>query len=317
MTAQFSSATSPERGPGSVRLPSLEEAYEACRRETAEWAKTFYLGTLLMPPAKRRAIWAIYVWCRRTDELMDSPQAQRLPEAELADRLDRWEARTRALFGGTVNDGLDRVMVDTLERYPQPLQPYLDMIEGQRMDLYRHRYASFEELRLYCYRVAGSVGLMTQEVMGLDTAYTTAPWSSRPDTSEAAVALGIANQLTNILRDVGEDRSRGRIYLPLDEMERFGYSEAELMAGTLNPSWRELMAFQLQRARQWFSRSEEGVRWLAPDARWPVWASLRLYRGILDVIERHDYDVFNRRAYVPKTGKLLDLPFSYLAAQVK
>jgi len=295
----------------------LDQAYEACRRETAEWAKTFYLGTLLMPLAKRRAIWAIYVWCRRTDELMDSPQAQGLPVAELSARLDRWEARTRGFFAGTVSDGLDRVMVDTLERYPQPIQPYLDMIEGQRMDLFRHRYASFEELRLYCYRVAGTVGLMTQEVMGLEPAYTSAPWSEQPDTSEAAVALGIANQLTNILRDVGEDRSRGRIYLPQDELERFGYSEAELLAGTVNDNWRRLMAFQVRRARQWFARSEEGVRWLAPDARWPVWASLRLYRGILDVIERQDYDVFSRRAYVRKSGKLLDLPFSYLAAQVK
>jgi phytoene synthase len=148
-------------------------------------------------------------------------------------------------------------------------------------------------------------------------AYTSAPWSERPNTSEAAVALGIANQLTNILRDVGEDRQRGRIYLPLDELERFGYSEAELLSSSLNDNWRALMRFQLQRARQWFARSEAGVRWLAPDARWPVWASLRLYRGILDVIEKHDYDVFNKRAYVPKAGKLLDLPFSYLIAQAR
>jgi phytoene synthase len=300
-----------------VPLPSLEEAYEACRLETAEWAKTFYLGTLLMPPAKRRAIWAIYVWCRRTDELMDSPEAQARPVAELAERLDHWEQRTRALFAGEVRDGLDLVMRDTLERYPQPLQAYLDMIEGQRMDLNQHRYRTFEELELYCYRVAGTVGLMTQEVMGLDAAYTTAPWSDRPDTSQAAVALGIANQLTNILRDVGEDRFRGRIYLPLEDLERFQYSEEELLAGTLNDNWRALMRFQLERAREWFARSEAGVRWLAPDARWPVWASLRLYRGILDVIEQHQYDVFNKRAYVPKAGKLLDLPFSYLVAQVR
>jgi phytoene synthase len=301
----------------STALPSLEQAYEDCRRETAEWAKTFYLGTLLMPPAKRRAIWAIYVWCRRTDELMDSPEAQARPVAELAERLDRWERRTRALFAGDVRDGLDLVMRDTLERYPQPIQPYLDMIEGMRMDLQKHRYANFAELQLYCYRVAGTVGLMTQEVMGVDAAYTSAPWSERPDTSEAAVALGIANQLTNILRDVGEDRGRGRIYLPLDELTRFGYSEAELMAGVVNDNWRALMRFQLERAREWFARSESGVRWLAPDARWPVWASLRLYRGILDVIEQHGYDVFNHRAYVPRTGKLLDLPFSFLVAQAR
>jgi len=270
-----------------------------------------------MPPAKRRAIWAIYVWCRRTDELMDSPEAQQRPVAELSERLDAWEGRTRRLFDGQVTDDLDRVMVDTLERYPQPLQPYLDMIEGQRMDLLQHRYASFKELELYCYRVAGTVGLMTQEVMGVDPAYTTAPWSERPDTSEAAVALGIANQLTNILRDVGEDRGRGRIYLPLDDLKRFNYSEAELLAGTLNDNWRALMAFQLERARYWFARSEAGVRWLAPDARWPVWTSLRLYRGILDVIEKLNYDVFNHRAYVPRLGKLLELPFSYVISQTR
>jgi phytoene synthase len=298
-------------------LPSLAQAYEACRQETAEWAKTFYLGTLLMPAAKRRAIWAIYVWCRRTDELMDSAEAQARPVAELAGRLDRWEERTRKLFAGVVHDGLDLVMHDTIERYPQPLQAYLDMIEGQRMDLNQHRYESLEQLELYCYRVAGTVGLMTQEVMGLDPAYTTAPWSDRPDTSSAAVALGIANQLTNILRDVGEDRSRGRIYLPQEDLARFGYSEEQLMAGVVNDNWRALMRFQLERARLWFARSEAGVRWLAPDARWPVWASLRLYRGILDVIEAHGYDVFNKRAYVPRAGKLIDLPFSYLVAQVR
>ncbi|MCP9840598.1 phytoene synthase [Synechococcus sp. J7-Johnson] len=296
-------------------LPTLEEAYQSCRQETAQWAKTFYLGTLLMPPAKRRAIWAIYVWCRRTDELMDSPQAQALPVERLAERLDLWEERTRSLFGGEVHDALDLVMVDTLQRYPQPLQPYLDMIEGQRMDLQRHRYARFEDLELYCYRVAGTVGLMTQEVMGLDPAYTSAPWSERPDTSSAAVALGIANQLTNILRDVGEDRARGRIYLPQEDLERFGYSEADLLAGTLNDNWRALMDFQLRRARQWFARSEAGVRWLSADARWPVWASLRLYRGILAVIEQLDYDVFSHRAYVPRPLKLLDLPCSFVIAQ--
>ncbi len=295
----------------------LDTAFEACRRETAEWAKTFYLGTLLLPPAKRRAIWAIYVWCRRTDELMDSEEAQARPVAELADRLDRWEDKTRAMFNGHVDDDLDAVMVDTLERFPQGIQPYLDMIEGQRMDLTWTRYPRFEDLRLYCYRVAGTVGLMTQGVMGVDGAYTSAPWSDCPDPSDAAVALGIANQLTNILRDVGEDRGRGRIYLPQEDLERFGYSEDDLMAGRLNTAWRELMIFQLQRAREWFSRSEAGVRWLSRDARWPVWTSLRLYRRILDAIERIDYDVFNRRAYVSRFSKFADLPRSFVLAQAR
>ncbi|MEI6030115.1 MAG: phytoene synthase [Synechococcaceae cyanobacterium ELA739] len=310
------SVATPLPAADSLAPAGLEGAYEACRQETAQWAKTFYLGTLLLPPAKRRAIWAIYVWCRRTDELMDSPQAQALPAAELLARLDAWEESTRRLFEGQASDDLGRVMVHTFEQFPQPQQAYLDMIEGQRMDVLKHRYSDFAELELYCYRVAGTVGLMSQAVMGLDPAYTTAPWSACPDPTEAAVALGIANQLTNILRDVGEDRGRGRIYLPQDDLQRFGYSEAELLAGTLNDNWRALMAFQLERARAWFSRSEAGVRWLSADARWPVWTSLRLYRGILDVIERHDYDVFNHRAYVPTAGKLLDLPLSFVVAQV-
>jgi len=295
----------------------LDDAYESCRQETATWAKTFYLGTLLLPPEKRRAIWAIYVWCRRTDELMDSAEAQARPVEELATRLDRWEQKTRALFNGAVEDDLDAVMVDTLERFPQDIQPYIDMIEGQRMDLTWTRYPTFDDLKLYCYRVAGTVGLMTQGVMGVDRAYTTAPWSDRPDTSDAAVALGIANQLTNILRDVGEDRGRGRIYLPQEDLQRFGYSEEDLLAGRMNDAWRQLMAFQLERARDWFARSEAGVRWLSADARWPVWTSLRLYRGILDAIEQLDYDVFQHRAYVGRLGKMLELPRSYVIAQTR
>ena len=144
-----------------LAAPDLDAAFEACRRETAEWAKTFYLGTLLLPQEKRRAIWAIYVWCRRTDELMDSPEAQARPVEELAERLDCWEDKTRALFNGTIEDYLDAVMVDTLERFPQDIQPYLDMIEGQRMDLTWTRYPRFEDLKLYCYRVAGTCLLYT------------------------------------------------------------------------------------------------------------------------------------------------------------
>ncbi|WP_320675565.1 phytoene synthase [Prochlorococcus sp. MIT 1300] len=296
---------------------SLDKAYEICRKETAQWAKTFYLGTMLLPPLKRKAIWAIYVWCRRTDELMDSPEALSLPIAQLSDRLDNWEERTKAIFQGQVRNELDAVMVDTIEKFPQSIKPYLDMIAGQRMDLNQTRYATFKELELYCYRVAGTVGLMTQGVMGIDPAYTTAPWSSAPDPSEAAIALGIANQLTNILRDVGEDRERGRIYIPQEDLLKFGYSEQDLMDGKLNQEWKELMAFQLQRARMWFEKSEQGVRWLSSDARWPVWTSLRLYRGILDAIEKLDYDVFNNRAYVKRWIKILDLPISYLIAQSK
>jgi len=298
-----------------VSYPSLEEGYEACRAETRHWAKTYYLGSLLMPPRKRRAIWAIYVWCRRTDELVDAPDAAAMDPGELHQRLSQWEERTRRLFAGEVQDAQDMALWDTLQRYPQDITPYLEMIAGQRMDINLKRYRTFAELEQYCYRVAGTVGLMSQAVMGLDAAFTSAPWSRCPDPTNCAVALGIGSQLTNILRDVGEDRERGRIYIPQEELARFNYTEAELMNGVVNERWHALMKFQVQRARAWFRRSEAGIRWLCRDARWPVWTSLQLYQGILKVIEDNGYDVFSRRAYVPRLRKLLSLPICFSLAQ--
>ncbi len=298
-------------------ISHLDQAYEICRKETQQWAKTFYLGTLLLPHEKRKAIWAIYVWCRRTDEIMDSVEASTKSQDELSDNLDEWEENTKNVFKGNIKSKLDSVLLDTIEKYPQSIQPYLDMIDGQRMDLNKFRYKDFDELKLYCYRVAGTVGLMTQNVMGIDSAYTSAPWSAIPDPSEAAIALGIANQLTNILRDVGEDRHRGRIYLPQADIEKFNYSEEELLKGKINKQWKALMNFQLARAREWFQKSEDGIKWLSSDARWPVWTSLRLYRGILDSIERLDYDVFNNRAFVKNSVKALEIPISFLISRIK
>ena len=298
-------------------MSQLNQAYELCRLETQKWAKTFYLGTLLLPLEKRKAIWAIYVWCRRTDEIMDSLEASKKSKEELADNLHEWEENTKNIFKGNVKTELDAVLLDTIEKYPQSIEPYLDMIEGQRMDLNKFRYKTFAELKLYCYRVAGTVGLMTQNVMGIDSAYTSAPWSNKPDPSESAIALGIANQLTNILRDVGEDRQRGRIYLPQEDIKKFNYSEEELLNGEVNNQWRKLMNFQLTRARDWFQKSEDGIKWLSADARWPVWTSLRLYRGILYSIERLDYDVFNNRAFVKNSVKALEIPISFLISRIK
>ena len=298
-------------------ISQLDQAYEICRKETQQWAKTFYLGTLLLPQEKRKAIWAIYVWCRRTDEIMDSVEASTKSQDELSENLDEWEENTKNVFKGNIKSELDSVLLDTIEKYPQSIQPYLDMIDGQRMDLNKFRYKDFDELKLYCYRVAGTVGLMTQNVMGIDSAYTSAPWSAKPDPSEAAIALGIANQLTNILRDVGEDRQRGRIYLPQEDIEKFNYSEEKLLKGEINKQWKALMKFQLTRARDWFQKSEDGIKWLSSDARWPVWTSLRLYRGILDSIERLDYDVFNNRAFVKNSVKAFEIPISFLISRIK
>lgn len=301
--------------PRLIKTDSVEDAYERCRQITAKYSKTFYLGTLMMTPAKRRAIWAIYVWCRRTDELVDGPQASTTTE----DTLDRWERQLESLFRGQPVDDLDLALVNTLEQFDLDIQPFRDMIAGQRMDLHRSRYETFEALELYCYRVAGTVGLMSTVVMGVDTTQYTAPWNRHlppPNPIQEAIALGIANQLTNILRDVGEDARRGRIYLPLEDLALFNYTEADLTNGVIDSRWRALMQFQIQRARKFYLDAERGIRHLSPDARWPVWSALVLYRMILDVIEENDYDVFNRRAYVPALRKLRCVPSALIQSRL-
>ncbi|KAK7385651.1 hypothetical protein VNO78_31414 [Psophocarpus tetragonolobus] len=287
--------------PGNMSL--LNEAYDRCGEICAEYAKTFYLGTLLMTPERRRAIWAIYVWCRRTDELVDGPNASQITPTA----LDRWESRLEELFQGCPFDMLDAALSDTVAKFPVDIQPFKDMIEGMRTDLKKSRYKNFDELYLYCYYVAGTVGIMSVPIMGIS------PNSQATTESvyNAALALGIANQLTNILRDVGEDASRGRVYLPQDELAQAGISDEDIFAGKVTDKWRSFMKSQIKRARMFFDEAEKGVTELNEASRWPVWASLLLYRQILDEIEANDYNNFTRRAYVSKGKKLLSLPAAY------
>jgi len=296
-------------------LASIAEAYEYCRQITAKYSKTFYLGTSLMPKEKRQAIWAIYVWCRRTDELVDGPDAKLTTQ----ETLDQWEEHLETVFAGHPLDDADVALVDSLESFPLQIQPFRDMIAGQRMDLDRSRYETFNELEIYCYRVAGTVGLMSNAVIGIQQTLLTAPWEAHKEIyvpKQEAIALGIANQLTNILRDVGEDAGRGRIYLPLEDLALFNYTEADLFNKVIDDRWRALMRFQIQRARKYYQEAEKGIRALNPDCRWPVWAALMLYQGILDVIEQNHYDVFTKRAFVPGAKKMTYLPLSWLRAQV-
>ncbi|XP_071703743.1 phytoene synthase 2, chloroplastic-like [Rutidosis leptorrhynchoides] len=292
--------------PGTLSL--LNEAYDRCGEVCAEYAKTFYLGTLLMTPERRKAIWAIYVWCRRTDELVDGPNASHItPKA-----LDRWESRLEDLFNGRAFDMLDAALSDTVSKFPVDIQPFKDMIEGMRMDLKKSRYENFDELYLYCYYVAGTVGLMSVPIMGI------ARDSNAPTESvyNAALALGIANQLTNILRDVGEDARRGRVYLPQDELAQAGLSDEDIFAMKVTDKWRVFMKKQIKRARTFFDQAEEGVTQLSSASRWPVWASLLLYRQILDEIEANDYNNFTKRAYVSKPKKIISLPLAYAKSLV-
>eukprot|EP00210_Caulerpa_lentillifera_P008870 g8462.t1 len=290
---------------------TMKEAYDRCAYVTSEYAKTFYLGTKLMTPEKAQATWAVYVWCRRTDELVDGPNASRITP----DVLERWEERLEAIFEGRPIDILDAALSHAVANYPIDIQPFRDMIGGMNMDLEKDRYETFDELYEYCYRVASTVGLMTTPIMGIDPEYK----GPTEKVYRAALALGTANQLTNILRDVGEDATeRGRIYVPLNELKEFGISEKDVLrgmfarsSGAIDDRWKAFMKFQIARAREYFKEAEAGVNYLQKDARWPVWSALMIYSQILDNIEENNYNNFTQRAYVKHWKKLIALPLSF------
>jgi len=297
--------TNRELTPIKLSPEQLEHAYKVAEEITDEYAKTFSLGLRLMDEEKQKAVWAVYVWCRRTDELVDGSIATHITPTT----LNRWEERLDQIFEGKAFDELDATLADTAAKFPVAKAGFKDMIEGMRMDLYKARYQNFEELKEYCYRVAGTVGLMTTPIMGIakDSKL------SSQEVLNAAVSLGIALQLTNILRDVGEDAlTRNRIYLPLDELESFGLTEADIFAGTVDDRWREFMKFQIKRARHYFEIAKHGIGSLDPKVRWAVWAAGRVYGEILNSIEENDYDNLSRRAYVPRWKKFALLPVAFV-----
>jgi len=292
-----------------MREELLEEAYEQRRVITAHYAKTFYFGTSFFSEEKRRAVWAVYAWCRRTDDIVDKPRKETV---SLRTELAEWKARTKDIWRGVAYDSIDLALVDTVKNYPElSIQPFDDMIKGMVMDIDQNRFETFDDLYLYCYRVAGTVGLMTMPIMG------TAKGVSYEQALEPALALGVALQLTNILRDVGEDRVRQRIYIPQEDLRQFGVSEASLLKGVRDEKYVAMLKFQIERARKWYKVAEDGIPMLAEDARLPVRASLDMYSSILDKIEANNYDNFNKRAYTSKFEKLMMIPKSYLKVRAE
>lgn len=286
----------------------LEKAYQESGEVTGAFAKTFYMGTMLLPLEAREAIWAIYVWCRRTDEIVDAPRED---DNEMLLDLSSWEMRLEKLWdAGVVEDVYDLCLLDIRTKYPEmPITPFMDMIRGMLMDvpgLGQDRYETFDELHLYCYRVAGTVGLMCLPIFG------TASGITYEQAREPALSLGVAFQLTNILRDVGEDAvQRGRIYLPREDMERFGVREEQIFNQRVDENYIAFMKFQIERSKMYYERARRGVFMLAKDSRLPVQSSLDAYGGILDKIVDNGFDSLTKRAYVDKWEKLAIIPFSW------
>lgn len=273
-----------------------EEAYQYCRQVTREHSRTFFIASSLLPREQRRAIAALYAFCRVSDDLIDR---------ETDDRERKFEVwRQHIMNNQTLDD--DKVAMawaDTRARYHIPLQYTEQLLDGIASDSIPARYETFEELAQYCYAVASTVGLMSAHIIGYQG----------QEAIPYAVKLGVALQLTNILRDVAEDWRNGRLYLPQLELAAFGLTAADLARWVENPGpiddrWHAFMRFQIARARQLYAEALPGVAMLGTSGRFAVGAAAELYRGILDDIEAHDYDVFTRRAHTRDMKKLTMLP---------
>jgi phytoene synthase len=280
----------------------LERAYAHCAALTAANSRSFHLASGLLPRDKRRAVRALYAFCRVTDDIVDcaQPGGGEAPDAAAA-ALDAWRRRLAAA-APPADDLVAVAWADARRRYRIP-QCYADqLIDGVARDLSQRRYATFADLAAYSYGVASTVGLMSMHVVGY----------AGPEAIPYAVKLGVALQLTNILRDVAEDWQRGRLYLPLDELAAFGLAAEDVAAGVAagrgNPRWRNFMRFQIERNRRLYAESRPGIALLDLDGRFAIAAAADLYCAILADIERHGHDNLSRRAFVPAGTKLAMLP---------
>jgi len=271
--------------------PDMRAAYAACRDITRVASKTFYLASLFLAAEKRRAVWAVYAFCRTADDIVDrtGPAVDRLAA------LDELERKLLGAMQGRASEPIFVAYADAAKRFEIPLEPALELLRGCRMDVTVRRYQTYDELCEYCYLVASTVGLLVAPILGY----------ASEEALRYGVLLGRAMQLTNILRDVGEDALMGRIYLPAEDMSRFGYGEGRVFEQVVDENFVELMRFQIERVRALYAQAEPGIALLSPESRYTVRLALSLYRRILAAIELNGYNVFTRRAYVPLRSKIV------------
>lgn len=276
---------------------ALARSYQRAEQVTAVWARSFHFASRFLPADKRRAVFALYDYCRHADNLVDQRGAR--SRGEVLRELQALGTTVRALhLGQPPRSKRWLALWDTFRRHDVPLAPLLELLEGVAMDLDRVCYPDYQSLHRYCRLVAGGVGLMLGPVLGA----TAGPYAG------PAVGLGVAMQLTNVLRDVAEDLDAGRIYLPADELAQFGIDRAELERRRATPRFVALMRFQIARARALFHAADPVVELFPTDgSRLTVRLMQRTYAGILDRIEGQGCDVFRGRAYVSAPRKLMIL----------
>jgi len=268
---------------------SLDADYERCAEITRHSRSSFYFAFILLPPERRRALHAVYAFCRFIDDIADDESIR-----EPALLLKRWREELERVYAGTPTRALSRALADSARRFNIPRELFEEIINGVEMDLSRKRYETWEELRPYCYRVASALGLICIEIFGY----------RNPSAKSYAENLGLALQLTNILRDVREDAERGRIYIPLEDLAQFNVSEEEILGAVYTPNFVSLMDFEARRAQGLYAAAQHA---LAPEDRATLLTAeaMRLiYGALLERIIRSNYKVLDRRHSLSAPHKL-------------
>ena len=273
---------------------SLAESYELCRRVQKAHSRTYYFSTRFFPPHVRPRVHALYAFMRYADEIVDNPGVTSLEEQ--LEGLEAFERETMAAVAGEpVANPVLKAYADTVRACGIEPADIKAFMESMKMDTRVFRYATFEDLEVYTYGSAAVVGLMMCRVVGAR--------DRRADPH--AEALGVAMQLSNFLRDVAEDWRRGRVYLPQEDLKRFGYGEEDIARSVVDDRFLALMRFEIDRARGLYAFADEGMKYIPRGRRWPVVVARELYAGILDRIEERGYDVYSGRAETSRPGKLL------------
>ncbi len=266
--------------------PALRKSYTECKKLNAQHGKTYYLATLLLPPAKRPFVHALYGFARYADEIVDDLNST-LSDDEKAEALKQWgEGVLADIKLGKSHDHIGAALVDTVNRFNIPISYFEAFLKSMTMDLTVTEYHTYEDLLEYVYGSAAVIGLQMVPILG----------TLNPDAYVAAEKLGIAFQLANFIRDVGEDLERGRVYLPITELQACGVTREMLENRELTPEIKKALQFQIARVRQLQKEAAPGIAMLSPESRACIEAASELYCGIVDEVEKIDYEIFQKRA---------------------
>lgn len=268
----------------------MTDPHAYCQEKASSSGSSFYYSFMFLPPERRQAITALYAFCREVDDVVDECHDLQVAQT----KLDWWRNEVRQVYTGQPQHPVGQALKDVIQRFPLPMEQLLEVIDGMQMDLNQTRYLDWKALNLYCYRVASVVGLLSAEIFG---------YTNR-QTLKYAHDLGLAFQLTNIIRDVGEDARRGRIYLPVDELQRFNVPARQILDAKHSDNFRELMAFQAARARQLYDQAFAQLPAEDRKAQRPGLIMAAIYRTLLDEIEADGFLVLDRRTSLTPLRKI-------------